>query len=50
MSDKSDKYEQDVAKNINSFVKMIDSKNSAERPRVGTDYADVKVIYNKKES
>lgn len=43
MSAKSDKYEKDVAKNIDKIPGV-----KAERPKVGTDYPDVKVTYKKK--
>jgi hypothetical protein len=44
MSAKSDKYEKDVAKNIDKIPGV-----KAERPKVGTDYPDVKVTYKKQE-
>jgi hypothetical protein len=43
MSDKSDKYEKDVAKNIDKIPGV-----KADRPSVGTDYPDVKVDYKSK--
>lgn len=43
MSSASDKYEQDVAKYINSIPGV-----TAFRPAVSTEYADVKVTYNAK--
>lgn len=43
MSAASDKYERDVAKNMNMAVKAINSKAEATRPSVGTEYADVKI-------
>jgi hypothetical protein len=44
MSALSDKYEKDVAANINSIPGIV-----SERPSVGVDYPDVKITYNKKE-
>jgi hypothetical protein len=43
MSAASDKYERDVAENLNRAVKTLNLKAKAERPSVGTDYADVKI-------
>lgn len=45
MSAASDKYERDVADNIDKIPGI-----SATRPTVGTDYPDVKLIYNGKET
>lgn len=44
MSEKSDKYEKDVASNLNKM-----SGINAERPKVGTDYSDIRINkYNNK--
>jgi hypothetical protein len=45
MSALSDKYERDVAHNINGIPGV-----KAERPTVGTDYPDVKLTYNNKKT
>lgn len=45
MSAASDKYERDVAKNINGIPGV-----TADRPSVGTDYPDVKLNYKGKET
>jgi hypothetical protein len=45
MSAASDKYERDVAENINRIPGV-----KAERPSVGTDYPDVKLTYNNKKT
>lgn len=45
MSAASDKFERDVAKNINAIPGI-----KAERPQVSTGYADVRVTYKKKTS
>jgi hypothetical protein len=43
MSAASDKYERDVAKNMDMAVRSVDKKGNAKRPSVGTEYADVKI-------
>jgi hypothetical protein len=45
MSAQSDKYEKDVAANIDKIPGV-----NAERPSVGVDYPDVRVTYNKKKT
>jgi hypothetical protein len=45
MSAASDKYERDVAENIDRIPGV-----KAERPSVGTDYPDVKLTYNNKKT
>lgn len=43
MSAASDKYERDVADNLDKAVKSLNPKAMAKRPSVGTDYADVQI-------
>ena len=42
MSAASDRYERDVAKSMDMAIKAVDRKGEAERPKVGTEYADVR--------